>query len=261
MDGLHPRPRTDRRGARRHRHRTRPLARRADRISPDLRSGRTALPHPPRPFPQARPAHLHVPQQDEGAGAADPHLGRLHAAQWRGRRGRPLERGNLALPAERLRPEDPPDPAVWRELPASGHDDPGLGRDLRRPRAALRHVRISVRNLGAGGQSERADRGRRQSVRGTPLASLSQSAADAELQPRSVRQGGARARLQAVPAAVRQHVAGLHQSARRAAWTVHLLRILRMVWLRQLFQGESRRRRSCRSSCASPTSATARTRR
>ena len=47
-----------------------------------------------------------------------------------------------------------------------------------------------------------------------------------------------RDRLQAVPAAVRQHVAGLHQSARRAHGALHLLRLLRVVRLRQLFQGE-----------------------
>ena len=46
------------------------------------------------------------------------------------------------------------------------------------------------------------------------------------------------ARLQAVSAAGRQPVAVLHQSARRHARAMHLLRLLRMVRLRQLFQGQ-----------------------
>ena len=87
-------------------------------------------------------------------------------------------------------------------------------------------------------QSEGPDPGRRQSVRRAALAALSQPGAEAGLRPHAVRQGRARARLQAVPAAVRQHVAGLHQSARRAHGAVHLLRLLRMVRLRQLFQGQ-----------------------
>ena len=46
------------------------------------------------------------------------------------------------------------------------------------------------------------------------------------------------ARLQAVPATLGEHVAALPQSPRRAPGTVHLLRILRVVRLRKLFQGE-----------------------
>ena len=53
-----------------------------------------------------------------------------------------------------------------------------------------------------------------------------------------VRAGRQGARLQAVSAAVGQSLAGLHQSARRQARAMHLLRLLRMVRLRQLFQGE-----------------------
>ena len=44
------------------------------------------------------------------------------------------------------------------------------------------------------------------------------------------------ARLQAVSAAIRKPLAVLHQSARRHARPMHLLRLLRMVRLRQLFQ-------------------------
>ncbi len=63
-------------------------------------------------------------------------------------------------------------------------------------------------------------------------------AAGPAVQPYAVRQGGARARLQAVSAALRQSVAGLYEPARRPARALHLLRLLRMVRLRQLFQGE-----------------------
>ena len=50
---------------------------------------------------------------------------------------------------------------------------------------------------------------------------------------------GKRTRLQAFSAAVRQSVAVLHQSARRHARSVHLLRLLRMVRLRQLFESNA----------------------
>src|SRR5271166_2015847 len=69
------------------------------------------------------------------------------------------------------------------------------------------------------------------------LASLSDTGAETAVRLRAVRESGARARLQAVSAAVRKPVAGLHQSARREARPVHLLRLLRMVRVRQLFEG------------------------
>ena len=65
-------------------------------------------------------------------------LGRVHAAERRRRRRRALERRDLALPAVRLRAQDASDRALRRIVPAGGHDNPGLGRHLRRPRAALR---------------------------------------------------------------------------------------------------------------------------
>ena len=43
---------------------------------------------------------------------------------------------------------------------------------------------------------------------------------------------------QAFPAAVGQYVAGLHEPARCAAWALHLLRLLRVVRLCELFQGQ-----------------------
>ena len=73
-----------------------------------------------------------------------------------------------------------------------------------------------------GRQPQGPDHRRRQSVRGTALAALSESAAAAAVRRDAVCQGGARTRLQAVSAAVRQHVARLPESARRAARSLHL---------------------------------------
>ena len=134
--------------------------------------------------------------------------------------------------------QDASDATIWCEFSPRRHDDPGLWRHLRRSRAALRPIRISLRDVWSRGQSQRTNPRRRQSVRGAALAALPQSATGAAVQPHPVRQGRARARLQAVSAAVRQHVAGLCEPARRPARTLHLLRLLRMVRLRQLFQGQ-----------------------
>ena len=71
------------------------------------------------------------------------------------------------------------------------------------------------------------------------LAALSQSRAGATVQLHAVRAGGARARLQAVSTAVGKHVEGLHQSTRHSPGAVHLLWLLRVVRMRQLFQGQS----------------------
>ncbi len=71
----------------------------------------------------------------------------------------------------------------------------------------------------------------RQSVRGTTLAGLSHESAGSAFQPYAVREGCARARIQTVPAAVRQSVDRLHESARASDGAMHLLRILRMVRL------------------------------
>ncbi len=102
-----------------------------------LCAGRTALSHPPRPVPAPGAADDDLPPQRQSDGAADPHLGLVHAAEWRGRRRRALERGNLALPAQRFPAPLASDAALRRELPAAGHDDPGLGRHLRRSGTAI----------------------------------------------------------------------------------------------------------------------------
>src|SRR5207245_4535246 len=112
-------------------------------------------------------------------GAADPYLGSLHAAQWRWWRRRALERTDLALPPKRLPAEDASDPALWREIPARRHDDPGLGRHLRRARAPLRQIRVSVRHIGQGGQRQRPEATRWQSVRRPSVSTAPDAAAEA----------------------------------------------------------------------------------
>ena len=54
----------------------------------------------------------------------------------------------------------------------------------------------------------------------------------------AIRQGGARTWLQAVPAALGESITSIHEPARSPPWALHLLRLLRMVWLRQLLKGQ-----------------------
>ena len=72
-----------------------------------------------------------------------------------------------------------------------------------------------------------------------PRASEYPNAADAaDLRANPVRQGGRGTRTPPFPAPDRQHVPGLYQSAGRADGRLHLLRILRKIRLRQLFEGQ-----------------------
>ncbi len=112
------------------------------------------------------------------------------------------------------------------------------GVSYRRARAALRRVRISVRHLRPGRQSQRSDP-RRAAIRSRvarsrPYPTPPQKQGYGHT---LFARGRKAARLQAVSATVGKSVAGLYQSARRHARTMHLLRLLRMVRLRQLFQG------------------------
>ena len=164
-------------------------------------------------------------------------MGRVHAAQRRRRRRRALERRNLALPAERLHAQDAPDQRYGANfLPEDMTiQDWGVTYDDLEPHYDAFEYLCGT--SGTAGNMQGQNSGRWQSVRRAALAALSQSGAEAGLRPHAVRQGGARARLQAVSATVRQHVAGLRQPARRAAGAMHLLRLLRMVRVRQLFKG------------------------
>ena len=238
MDRLNSRPRIGPGRPRRRRDRARSVARYGERFLDQLLAGRTALSSAARIVSAAGAEHGDVSQQCEPDGAAGTQLGRLHARQRHRRRRRALERGDLPVPADRFHGEDAPHPTLRRELLARGHDDSGLGRHLRRARAALRRFRIPVRHVGDRRQRQRQDPAGRQSVRGRALAAVSDPGAEAGLRPHAVRQGRRRNGLQALSAAVRKSVAGLYQPARRQARPVHLLRLLRMVRLRQLFQGE-----------------------
>ena len=135
--------------------------------------------------------------------------------------------------------QDPSDAALRRELPARRHDHPGLGRHLRRARAALRPFRISLRHLGHGGQSQGA-RSRTAAIRSKgrargPIPTPPQEQPFSHtLFAKAARELG----YKPFPQPSGNHVAGLRQSARRAARALHLLRLLRMVRLRQLLQGQ-----------------------
>ena len=91
---------------------------------------------------------------------------------------------------------------------------------------------------GQAGNLEWQDSKWRQSVRRRALTALSDAANEAGLWSYAVRRSGKAARLQAIPATVGQSIAILHQPTRRDARPMHVLRLLRVVWLRQLFQGQ-----------------------
>ena len=215
-----------------------PVARRADRLSDHLRPGRASLSHPSRAFPAARPDHLHIPQQDGPAALPIRTWGAFMPPNGVGG-------GGVHWNAE-----------TWRFLPSDfvlkTHLTQRYGASFLPPDMTIQDWGVTYDDLephydrfeylcgtsGHGRQPEGPDPGRRQPVRRAPLAALSQSAAGAALQPHAFRQGRARPRLQALPAAFRQPVAALRQSARRPDGRLQLLRLLRMVRLRQLFQGE-----------------------
>ena len=89
--------------------------------------------------------------------------GRLPADGRRpGRRRRALERRHLAVFHERVRAAQPPGAALRQERRPRGHDDPGLGRHLRRTRTALRSLRAAMRHVRQGRQPARHAGSRRQ---------------------------------------------------------------------------------------------------
>ncbi len=96
----------------------------------------------------------------------------------------------------------------------------------------MRHVR-------QGRQYPRRQAGGRQSVRGLALIGISDAAVEAGAWRDAVRGSRAQDRAHAVSAAGLESQRGLRQSARHEARPMHLLRLLRALRLRQLFQGES----------------------
>jgi len=87
-----------------------------------------------------RPAQMSVTFRNNASQTALPvrNWGAFMLGNGGRRRRRALERRDLAFYAERFRHQEPSDAALWREFPARRHDGPGLGRYLRRSRAALR---------------------------------------------------------------------------------------------------------------------------
>ena len=174
----------------------------------------------------------------ESDGSADSHLGRFHAAKRRRRGRRALECGDLALPAVRLRAADASHAALRRALPAGGHDDSGLGRHLRGARASLRPVRVSVRHSGTAGnlQGQIQEGGNPfEGPRSRPIRIPAQQQPFSHtLFAKAARELG----YKPFPQPSGNMSQRLHESAGRAAGPLHLLRLLRMVRLRQLFQGE-----------------------
>jgi|SRR5579859_1714821 len=73
---------------------------------------------------------------------------------------------------------------------------------------------------------------------GGTLAGLSDAGAEAAIRSGAMGEGGGRHGLSPVSAALRQSVSGLYKSARGDTGAVHVLWILRMVRVRELFEGE-----------------------
>ena len=131
------------------------------------------------------------------------------------------------------------DRALRREIPARRHDDPGLGRHLRRARALLRPVRISLRHLGQGRQH--------QGRRSRPAAIRSRARARATIRRRrrsspTARRCSPRRRARWAISPFPQPSGNLSQAYTNPLGVtlgpVHLLRLLRMVRLRQLLEGQ-----------------------
>ena len=102
----------------------------------------------------------------------------------------------------------------------------------------LRQVRVPLRHLRHRRQSQGADPGRRQSIRRTPVAALPDPRSGSALRLSALCQGRARARLQALPPTLWESVEAVQESPGCSSRRLHLLWILRMVWLRQLLEGE-----------------------
>src|SRR5882724_2588541 len=180
-------------------------------------------------------------QQLRPDGAADPPMGKLPAGTRPGRLVRALEWPELPLPGRRLHLSHPYPrtlrPEISRRL-WSGADDPGLGRYLRRARAALRSFRISLRCERQGRQHQGTDPSRRQPVRGTAVTRISEPAAEGALLRCHIPQGCGKPRLSPLPAAIVESEPALHQSARPATGAVRFLRVLRALRLRALRQSQ-----------------------
>ena len=167
LDRLDPGARADRGGLERGRDRTRP-------------AGATRRPISRRPMPRTscatacaticssgrRRTTLTFRNNARPDRAADAHLGAFLLGNGVGGGGVHWNGQTWRFLPDRFRAEAASDPALRRELLPRRHDDPGLGRHLRRARAALRQVRISVRHVRQGRQHQGPDAAGRQPVRG-----------------------------------------------------------------------------------------------
>ena len=107
-----------------------------------------------------------------------------------------------------------------------GLHEPGLGHHLRRAGAVLRPVRASVRHRRQGGQSERRDPARRQSVRRSALARVSRIRPTPRRTPGTLFAKAARvARLQAVSDAHGDHDAAVHEPVQAHAGPMRTRRL------------------------------------
>ena len=140
--------------------------------------------------------------------------------------------------ASRFPAAQPSPSSATARTSSPGADDPGLGRDLRRARTALRPLRIPARRLAARPATSRGRSPGGNPFEGAALARLPEPADQAEPIRRAVPQGGGGARLHPFPAAVANMTPALHQPRGRAAQTCMFCGYLRALRLRALRQGE-----------------------
>ena len=169
---------------------------------------------------------------------ADPQMGQLPAGQWRRRRRRALERPDLAFSAGRFSHPQPHDRALRRGDPARRTITFRTGRS-----AMTSSNPITTSSSIVAGISGKAG-----NIKGQiqPGGNPFEGARERDYPTPPLRQGYAQELFTkaasgtgpaSVSAAVRQHLGRLYQSLRMQHGALHLLRLLRTVRLRQLFQG------------------------
>src|ERR1700751_4533383 len=179
--------------------RNRPLHRRAgtwwparhqSRFHVPDHSRRAALCAAPRIDAKRFARDAHFPQQRKRDGVADAPARLVPAGRRRRRRRRALEWRDMALAAVGPRALEAHAFALRQGCHSEGHAVAGLGRLLSRTRTLLRQVRISLRGIREGRKLARSEDRRRQRVRGSAPARLSQSADVANPCRSIVRKGG-----------------------------------------------------------------------
>ena len=222
------------------------------------RPRRARLRDPLRALPGHLEGDLDAAPQPARDGAADPPARLVPARHRARRRGRALERPDLALPSARLHDQDEHDRPLRRGDDPGRHDDPGLGHHLRRDGAVLPDVRGHGRHRRQGGQPERqADPGR-QRLRGAALARSTRSGrSPTRTRARSCARRRSSSATTRSPRPSANLPVDLQEPRRRHARPVHLLRVLRALRLRGRARRPTRpspssrwRSRRASSSCA-----------